>query len=110
MKKIVLISLVFVASLTVISLLVTHNKTNETSIYSAVIHQSEQSYWYYEILLEGELLIRQEVIPGISGVHRFQTEEDALRVARLVVSKMEQGVVPRVTADEIEELNITFGL
>lgn len=63
----------------------------------------------YEIYLGGELFIRQPHIPAIQGLHGFETEEDALRVAELAVEKVRAGIIPpSVGEDELEELGIVF--
>jgi hypothetical protein len=43
--------------------------------------------WGYEILVNNDLLISQEFIPGFSGQQAFKTQADALKCGELVVQK-----------------------
>jgi len=60
----------------------------------------------YQILNNGKVLVRQEYIPVISGNMPFKSQEDADRMADLVMEKIEKGKSPRVNLEELESLEI----
>jgi len=59
----------------------------------------------YDVLINGKIYIHQTTVPAVPGIRAFARKEDAVKVARLVVTKIEQGVMPpAVTKAEIEAL------
>lgn len=59
----------------------------------------------YDILVDGKVFIHQTTVPAVPGTRAFARKEDAEKVARLVVTKMEKGMMPpAVTRSEIEAL------
>lgn len=64
--------------------------------------------WGYDIYAGKKLLIHQPNVPGRAGNAGFALQEDAAKVAGLVVAKMQQGVMPpSVNEAELSKLNIT---
>lgn len=66
------------------------------------------SGWGYSIAYKGKILIKQSIIPVIAENKSFSTEEDALKVADLVVQKLNQKISPTVTKNELILLKIKF--
>ena len=61
--------------------------------------------WGYDIVAEGKTYIHQDRIPDVSGIRRFATKEDALKVAHLMVNKLKAGQFPpAVTYQEMKKL------
>ncbi|MFC0774646.1 DUF4907 domain-containing protein [Terrimonas alba] len=60
--------------------------------------------WGYDILVNDELFIHQELIPAIQGQTGFQTKMQAEQAARLIINKMERGQLPTVTTFELEPI------
>lgn len=59
----------------------------------------------YDILINGKIYIHQTTVPAVPGIVAFARKEDAEKVARLVVAKIEQGIMPpAVTKAEMEAL------
>lgn len=59
----------------------------------------------YDILVNGKIYIHQTTVPAVPGIVAFVRKEDAEKVARLVVVKIEQGIMPpAVTKAEMEAL------
>jgi hypothetical protein len=68
---------------------------------------SEASTYGYEILVNNKLLIRQQSIPGLPGNKGFATKADAAKTARLVIKKLQQGVMPpTITTRELDSMKI----
>ena len=64
------------------------------------------SGWGYTISYKDRILIKQTVIPVISENKSFSSEDDALKVAGLVVKKLNQNISPSVTKNDLILLKI----
>jgi hypothetical protein len=63
--------------------------------------------WGYEIVAGGKVYIHQEFIPAISGKHGFRTSEDAMKVGKKVVAKINaKQLPPTITVDDLREMGI----
>ncbi len=59
----------------------------------------------YDILVNGKVFIHQTTVPAVPGIRAFARKEDAVKVARLIVTKIEQGIMPpSVTKAEMEAI------
>jgi hypothetical protein len=68
---------------------------------------SEANTYGYEILVNNNLVIRQQNIPGLPGNKGFATKADAAKTAQLVIQKLQQGAMPpTITIRELERLGI----
>jgi hypothetical protein len=75
----------------------------------AKIISSEAGTFGYEIYSGGKLLIRQTNIPGIGGNKGFKRKSDAEKVAKLVLEKLDKGIMPpTVEKAEMEKLKVEF--
>lgn len=64
------------------------------------------SGWGYTIANKNKILIKQTIIPVISETKSFNSEEDALKVAGLVVKKLNKNLSPSVTKNDLILLKI----
>ncbi len=55
----------------------------------------------YVVLHRKDTLIYQPFIPAVSGKVPFSTEEDAMKIGRLVCRKLSEHQLPTVTGEEI---------
>lgn len=79
----------------------------KTGKYAYEIFQNKDQTYGYSILNKGKKVIQQSVIPGRPGNKGFSNKEDAEKVAKLVVRKMEKGMMPpTVTESELKKLNL----
>lgn len=62
--------------------------------------------WGYSITVDNKLFIKQDKIPAIQGNKSFATEEDAAKVAELVIKKIAKNENPAVTIQELKQLGI----
>lgn len=61
----------------------------------------------YDILVKNRLLIHQPSIPGMPGNKGFAKKTDAEKVARLIIKKMGQGMMPpTIEPKELETMKI----
>jgi hypothetical protein len=63
----------------------------------------------YDIMVNDKVYIRQKQIPSVSGIKGFKTEHDAQEIAKLVVYKLRNDIVPpSVTVQELDSLKIVY--
>jgi hypothetical protein len=73
----------------------------------AVIIPSENNTFGYDIYLYDAVLIHQPSRPGLSGNMGFATEEDAMKVAELVIKKLRNNEMPpTVTIEELQAMKV----
>jgi hypothetical protein len=73
-----------------------------------ILPAPENTYGY-EVLIENKVFIYQPNIPGKAGIKGFKKKTDAEKVARLVIKKLSQGIMPpTVEEKELIELKINF--
>jgi hypothetical protein len=84
-------------------------KQQDSSVYNARVFKTEKADFGYDIYKDSTLVIHQPIIPSVSGNAGFVNEEEAKKVAALMIDKLNKGVMPpSVTVEEMEKLNITF--
>ena len=64
--------------------------------------------WGYTIASNDRVLIKQSIIPVINQTKSFTTEEDALKVGKLVIEKLNKDLSPTVTKNDLILLKIKF--
>jgi len=85
------------------SLLINHKKKQAIEAKALYLGNG----WGYEIFVDKKIYITQRIIPAISGNKVFTTQQQAMLVANLVVSKLKQrDGLPIVTPKEIDSLGI----
>ncbi|MDQ2721320.1 MAG: DUF4907 domain-containing protein [Bacteroidota bacterium] len=62
--------------------------------------------WGYSILIDHKIFIRQASIPSIEGNNGFSSEEDAAKVAQLVIGKIKKHERPGIKKAELEQMGI----
>lgn len=62
--------------------------------------------WGYSITLDNKVYIKQDIIPVIQGIKSFATENDALKVASLVVTKIKLHQKPTLQKEELLSLGV----
>nr|WP_293294531.1 DUF4907 domain-containing protein [Allomuricauda sp.] len=72
--------------------------------YCSII-EVEGGYGYH-IYVENRLLIQQESVPSYKGNIPFSSADDAKKVADLVINKICKGLNPKITLEELNELDI----
>ena len=83
-----------------------NNRATEPAIsYSSYIIRSEGGTFGYAVLANGNVLIWQTNIPGMTGNKGFAQKEQAERCAALVIRKIKAGETPpTVTEKELEKI------
>ncbi|MEO6358224.1 MAG: DUF4907 domain-containing protein [Ferruginibacter sp.] len=68
---------------------------------------SEGNTYGYEILVKNKVLIHQTNIPGMPGNKGFENKSEAEKVARLVIKKLQKGMMPpTIEKRELDSLRI----
>jgi len=71
------------------------------------IINSDQNTFGYDILDNNRLMIHQPAMPAVPGNKGFATKEDAAKVAKLVIKKINKNILPpSVTPQELNNLKI----
>lgn len=75
--------------------------------YTYAVFQNQDQTYGYAVLNKGKKIIQQSAIPGRPGNKGFTKKADAEKVAKLVVSKLEKGIMPpTVSEQELKKLNL----
>ena len=70
---------------------------------------SQPEGWGYYICENGKQIINQKSIPGVPGNQGFSSSEEALKVAELVRTKIENGTFPpTISEEELQKLGISW--
>jgi len=86
-----------------VSVLINHNKKQTIEAKALYVGNG----WGYEIFVGKKIYITQRIIPAISGKKVFTTQEQAMLVANLVISKLRQREgLPIITPKELDSLGI----
>ena len=73
----------------------------------AVVIPSENNTFGYDIYVYGSVLVHQPSRPGLPGRAGFATEEDAMKVADLVIKKIRNNEMPpTMSIEELQELGV----
>lgn len=62
--------------------------------------------WGYAITVNNKLFIKQSAIPVIEGNKGFASEQDAAKVAQLVINKLVKHESPTIKKDELKQLGV----
>jgi hypothetical protein len=72
-----------------------------------VIGAPKQTYGY-DVIADGRLMIHQPSVPALPGNEGFKTNEDASKVAALVIGKIRKGEMPpTINTDDLKKLKLT---
>ncbi len=83
------------------------NATHIGQMYVTVEPFKTATGWGYNIYTDKKLYIQQTYIPGVQGNHSFATREDAEKVGKLAVQKMEAyHKMPYISPQDLQQLNI----
>lgn len=74
---------------------------------SVKVFQVDDKGWGYEIFIDSSRFIYQDVIPGISGIVRFKSKDDAFKCGKLVTDKIIKKKNPAISIKEIDSLGIS---
>jgi hypothetical protein len=55
------------------------------------------------------VIIRQTIIPGVQGIYRFETDEDAQKTGRMAAALMNKGIFPpTITFRNMDSLKVSL--
>lgn len=78
-----------------------------SSLVSYKIIFKEGIGWGYQIFEGSKMIINQEHIPAVQGMHGFSSKEKAVKAASYVVNKIENGIFPpTLTPKELDSLGV----
>jgi len=95
----------------------TRLKKEEKKVFIYAVPIKTDSGWGYGIYRSNtgqkdttidKLYIKQDFIPGIPGKHGFAAENDAMKVAELVVQKISSNQLPTIYSRELDSMGIKY--
>ena len=82
------------------------NQYKDADIKAVIIPSANHTFGY-DIYAYSAVLIHQPSRPGLPGNTGFTTEEDAIKVAELIIKKIRNNKMPpTVTIEELRELGV----
>ena len=72
------------------------------------VFQVDEKGWGYEVYIDSNRFIYQDVIPGVSGIIRFKSKDDAFKCGKLVTDKLINKKNPAISDSELDSLKITI--
>lgn len=57
--------------------------------------------WGYVVMMGSDTVVYQPYMPAVSSLRVFATEDDALKVGKIVCSKLQRGEAPSVNREEV---------
>lgn len=97
MKKRTIIFIVLItASIFIVKL--SNISSNE---YNLETHKVENG-WGYNIFKKNKVIIKQDIIPGLSVKKPFATEKEAIVVGKLMIEKLTNKKIPSISYKELQ--------
>ena len=101
--NIFVLSAAFLISAAIWAITLRGEKVKKQKFVSARIFKGAGG-WGYDILLNDSVFIHQEFIPAIAGKKSFPEKQQAEKMARLIINKINNGRLPSVTIFEREQI------
>lgn len=64
--------------------------------------------WGYDVLVNDSLFIHQQQMPAVQGMRGFSSEQEAARVAQLVIERLKKKELPTVYLRDLDSLKIAY--
>jgi hypothetical protein len=93
-------------AISVILFVITQYKKHQKNAIVAKAKQLNTGGWGFDIYVKDTVFISQDIIPSINGRKTFASENDALKVGKLMVAKMKNNLRPIITDFELDSLKI----
>ena len=106
-KRNVLVVLIFVLVVATVFYFVKFDTFSESNPYNSEVIRVDNGFGY-QIHYNSKLLIKQEYIPEIQSNKTFCSVADATKVADLVCQKLYKKENPKITMDNLNQLNINL--
>lgn len=81
-------------------------KNNTEVLYTIETFKTDTGGWGYNIMLDGKVFIKQEMIPAVQLAIPFRSEDEARRTAEVVVKKLYSKKIPSISIEELDSLSI----
>jgi len=80
------------------------NETDQVNVSLKTFHTGIG--WGYDIYTNDSLYIHQEYMPAIDGRKGFETEEEANKIGKLVMTKLKYNKFPMISLKELDSCGI----
>lgn len=108
-KRAIYLSILILSATVLLLLLVkpqTIKKNNTEVLYTIETFKTDAGGWGYNIMLDGKVFIKQDVIPAVQLAIPFRSENEARRTAEVVVKKLNSKKIPSISIEELDSLLI----
>lgn len=95
-KKIIIFTVLILTSIYLVKLGST--STNNFKLKTFKVNNG----WGYTILKKDKVIIKQDIIPGISVKKPFATKKDAVIVGELMIEKLKDNKIPSISYKELQ--------
>ena len=83
-------------------------KISKANVYYILKSVDKGKYGYY-IFIDEQMIVDQSSIPAVSGNNGFISKIEAEKTALFAINKIKEGyMLPTITIEDLEKLNITF--
>ncbi len=72
------------------------------------VYPIDSMSWAYEIIIDDQIFIFQETIPGIPNKKLFKNKANAKSCGELVLKKLKANKIPSITKDELDSLGVAY--
>ncbi len=87
----------------------TRSEISANGVLTYTITSAYNQTFCYDIYMNRKIIIKQSSVPGLNGREGFKTKESAEKIAKLVIDKINNGIMPpSITIDELKKLNVLF--
>ena len=80
----------------------------QPAVHVEVRSAKQVNGWGYQIVKDTSVYINQPFIPAVHRGQTFRTEEEAMKVGRLVLKKLVRKQGTTITLQELDSLNINY--
>jgi len=64
--------------------------------------------WGYDVLMNDSIYIHQQQMPAVQGTRGFTTQQEAEKVANLVVDRIRKKELPTIYLRDLDSLHISY--
>lgn len=81
---------------------------NDSHQLRVEVFKNDSAGYGYEIYENGKVFIKQSFIPGVPGRKSFRNEDDARKVAGIVMKRLAAGEIYSIFEEDLDSLGIIY--
>ncbi len=84
-----------------------HNSKNEWVQLSYKTYHTPLG-WGYDVLMNDSIYIHQQQMPAVQGTRGFSTQQEAEKVALLVIDRIKKKELPTIYLRDLDSLDVSY--